>query len=45
MQPATVPKATNAVLRSIYSVPSSAFLWRAECGCRSHSGGRGCEEL
>lgn len=24
---------------------SPAFFWRSLCGCRSHCGGRGCEEL
>lgn len=37
--------ASNAALRSIYPVRSPAFLWKAESGCRSHSGGRVCEEL
>lgn len=45
MQPATVPKATDAALRTVYPVPSPTSLWRAECGCRSHSVGRSCEEL
>lgn len=45
MQSATVPKATNSALRSIYPVSSPAFFWRSLCGCRSHCGRRGCEKL
>lgn len=32
-------------MRSIYPVSSPVFFWRSLWGCRSHCGGRGCEEL
>lgn len=42
---ADVCEVISSTLRSVYPVPSPAFLWRAACGLHSHSDGRGCEEL